>query len=97
MELERISDLTGVKHIREIPVTKKELDAWKASGVHIQNYFPQLTADDREFILTGVTPEEWEDAFGDEDEEDEEAARLWEKFDEFFPEGDIDIVVEKDK
>jgi hypothetical protein len=59
MEHKRVSELTGVTHFRDIPVTQKQVDEWKASGQHIQNYFPQLSAEDREFLLTGITPEEW--------------------------------------
>jgi len=56
--------LSGARNTREIPVTREQLDAWN-SGVLIQNAMPNLSADDREFIKTGITPEEWEDLFGD--------------------------------
>ena len=39
-----------------------KLDAferWK-DGACIQDVFPELSADDREFLLTGLTPEDWE-------------------------------------
>ncbi|QOC56180.1 hypothetical protein SEA_MADI_35 [Gordonia phage Madi] len=63
------SALTGVRHTRVIPVAPKALEEWlvgqaNGSALHIQVAFPELSADDREFILTGVTPEEWEEAFG---------------------------------
>ena len=29
----------------------------------IQNIFPDLTPDEREFIKTGVTPDEWDNMF----------------------------------
>jgi hypothetical protein len=35
----------------------------------IDQAIPHLTADEREFIMTGITPEEWAKAFPDEDEE----------------------------
>jgi hypothetical protein len=34
----------------------------------IQDAFPTLTADEREFILTGITSEEWDEIFPEEDE-----------------------------
>lgn len=37
---------------------------WNA-GLLIQDAFPTLNADEREFIKTGITPEEWKAAFGD--------------------------------
>jgi hypothetical protein len=30
---------------------------------------PELTADEREFIMTGVTPDEWDNEFGVDDED----------------------------
>lgn len=64
MLIQRVSMLSGARNAREIPVTQEQLDAWN-SGVLIQNAMPNLSADDREFIKTGITPEEWEDLFGD--------------------------------
>jgi len=93
MEIERVSQLSGVKHIRDIKVTNKDLEGWQASGTHIQHYFPHLSADDREFILTGITPEEWDAAFGDEVDED----FLPEEFDAMLAAGEsVEIVFQKD-
>ena len=36
----------------------------KLSGEYIQNIFSNLKASDREFILTGITDDEWNDHFG---------------------------------
>jgi hypothetical protein len=36
-----------------------------SKGLLIQDAFPWLTPDEREFIKTGITPEEWKAAFGD--------------------------------
>ena len=60
------SPLTGIRHTQEIPVTEEQFNRWKA-GELIQNAMPNLTADQREFIKTGITAEEWEAAFGEED------------------------------
>jgi hypothetical protein len=49
---------------REIAVTQSQLDRWKA-GELIQNVMPHLSADDREFLMTGLTPEDWEEMFPD--------------------------------
>ena len=62
----RTSQLTGTEHIRPIPMSRQEyaecLERWQA-GLLIQQAFPTLSPDDREFIMTGVTPEEWDAAF----------------------------------
>tara|TARA_R100000234_G_C4931634_1_gene148761 strand:+ start:601 stop:747 length:147 start_codon:yes stop_codon:yes gene_type:complete len=46
----------------EIDVTEEQIALWE-SGVLIQNAMPNLSADEREFIKTGITPEEWDSAF----------------------------------
>lgn len=40
------------------------------SGAYIQNAFPNLTADQRELLMTGIHPECWKQMFPDDDEED---------------------------
>jgi hypothetical protein len=66
----RTSILTGVTHTREIPVSEDRIVAWDTSGKLnrplIQDAFPDLSPDDREFLMTGITPEEWDSL--DEDE-----------------------------
>lgn len=53
----------------EIPLAPKEYGKratlWN-TGMLIQDAFPMLTPEQREFIKTGITPEEWDAAFGDE-------------------------------
>lgn len=59
MQITKTSMFTGNTATREIPVTQEELDDW-ASGTLIQDAMPSLSADDREFLMTGATPEEWD-------------------------------------
>ncbi len=40
-------------------------DAWDA-GELLQDAFPTLSADEREFIKTGITPQEWDAMFGED-------------------------------
>lgn len=53
-------------HVAELRMTREQWDAWQA-GQHIQNALPQLTPEEREFLLTGATPEEWDAEFGEDD------------------------------
>ena len=66
MNITRTSMLTGITHTLDIPVTQLQLDRWE-SGTLIQNAMPGLTADEREFIKTGITGEEWNNALGEEE------------------------------
>ena len=64
------SELTGEVHTRRLPVSQARLLEWMSTPEHrrplVQEAFPDLNEDDREFILTGATPEEWEAEFGDD-------------------------------
>ena len=64
MIIMRTSPFTGITRMREITVTQEQLDRWQA-GELIQNAMPNLSADDREFVMTGITAEEWDEAFGE--------------------------------
>lgn len=64
MQITRRSLLTGEVHTREVPVTEVQLTAWRDQGVLIQRAMPDLPAADREFLKTGITPEEWAAEFG---------------------------------
>jgi len=56
---------SGIERTLDLPVTEAQLTAW-TSGTLCQNAFPHLSADEREFIMTGVTAEEWDDEMGDD-------------------------------
>jgi len=62
MLITRISLLTGAEHTREVPITNQQADDL-TQGL-VQEICPELPAKDREFLITGITRQEWEDAFG---------------------------------
>ena len=62
--IERESPFSGKINRMGIQVTQAQIDAW-LNGELIQNAMPNVSADEREFIKTGITPEEWENTFGD--------------------------------
>lgn len=62
MKVTRRSALTGVEHTLELDITPEQLAKFQ-SGTMVQHAFPHLNADDREFIMTGTTKEEWDAAF----------------------------------
>ena len=66
MQITRKSTLTGLTHEMNLPITQQELDRWQG-GELIQDVFPHLSDDQREFLKTGITAEEWEEAFGEEE------------------------------
>lgn len=68
MQITKHSPFTGVMNTREIDITKA---AWRdhlVSGRMIQDSFPDLSPDDREFLMTGYTPEDWVAIFPPEED-----------------------------
>lgn len=45
-----------------LEVYEKDFDRWK-SGVHVQDAFPYLDADDRERLISGICPKCWDKMF----------------------------------
>lgn len=71
--LTRRSPLSGKEHTIELPIdegTFNQAEANRQRGMLIQHAYPMLSDEQREFILTGITPEEWNDAFAEAEEED---------------------------
>ena len=64
MMIRRRHPFTGVENSMDIDVTEAQMHRW-SSGELIQNVMPHLTADEREFIKTGIT--NWDDIFGGEE------------------------------
>jgi hypothetical protein len=62
------STLSGKCYIGKFVLTKEQFEDWKVNRKMIQDAFPHLTKDEREFFLSGSTPEEWDAAFKEEDE-----------------------------
>jgi len=65
LEITRRSILSGETHTRRISGTKTQFLNW-LGGMWVQRAFPNATKEDREFIISGITPEEWEKEFGKE-------------------------------
>lgn len=64
MQVTKRSALTGDQHTLDIAITPEEWKRWKEDGELLQNVCPHLSKDDREFLISGCTPEEWKAAFG---------------------------------
>ena len=71
MKITRTSIISGKEHTREIDVTPEQIKLWK-DGMLIQVAMPHLSADDREFMINGITPEEWKEMEAELDSEDDD-------------------------
>jgi hypothetical protein len=68
MLVTRTSMISGKEHTLDLPVTQHQLDLWQKERWLIQDAMPELTAAQREFIMTGITSQEWDAEFTDDDE-----------------------------
>ena len=62
--------ITGEQY--SVTVEAKDFFGWK-NGQLIQQAFPYLTAGDREFLQTRISPKGWEQQFGKDEESNEES------------------------
>ena len=65
--IKRVSLLTGSENTMDLPVKSDRVTSWLQSRLRdprstplIQDAFPELNNEQREFILTGSTGDEWE-------------------------------------
>jgi hypothetical protein len=64
MTITKTSPLTGNINTMDMDVSEEQIAAWQG-GVVIQRAMPNLTPDEREFLMTGYTPEDWKEIFGE--------------------------------
>lgn len=69
MKVTRVSPLTGITNTIDVPCTREQYDAWANGHDHIQNIMPDVDAGLREFLMTGITPDEWDKYIKDGGEE----------------------------
>lgn len=63
MLITRASPISGATHSLEVNCTPEQLAAWDA-GMKIQDAMPNVLPPLREFVKSGITPQEWIESFG---------------------------------
>ena len=67
IKLERKSPKTGKTNSMILNTTKEALDSYYAGEGLIQVIFPQLNENEREYIKSGYTAEDWDEIFPPKD------------------------------
>lgn len=69
MLITRKSRLSGKLTTLDIPITEEQHEEWLRfeDQFLIQDFFTDLSADHREFLLTGISPQEWNAIFAKDD------------------------------
>ena len=81
MQITRTSMISGNTNTMELNVTLEQIAQWE-NGMNIQQAMPALSAEEREFVKTGMTPTEWNELFGEEEDEEDnydEGQPSWEQ------------------
>jgi hypothetical protein len=60
----RRSSFTGKSNTMDLPVTPEQIAEFESGGGYTQTIFPDLTPGQREFLISGVTPQEWDEFVG---------------------------------
>ena len=63
VRITKTSMLSGQQSCMDLPIRQGHIDRW-LGGALIQDAMPHLDADQREFLMTGITPAEWNETFG---------------------------------
>ena len=71
MEITRISIWSGIERTKSFDISEKQWEDY-CNGTHIQSAMSNLTAEEREFIISGSTQEEWDKYMKEPDEEEVE-------------------------
>jgi hypothetical protein len=69
-EFVRVSPISGKTNTKVFEVDPAQVERYDNGEIFVQEAFPHLDADAREFIMSGITGDEWADIFerGDIDE-----------------------------
>ncbi len=59
------SPLTGKANTMELPITREQFTEWREKRAYIQTAMPHLSKEQREFLISGYTPEDWNMLFGE--------------------------------
>jgi len=65
MKIRRACAITGKVNNMDLDITEDQYNRLNKGLELIQDIVPDLTPDEREFIMTGIMPETWQDIFGE--------------------------------
>lgn len=60
--------MDGETYEMDLPIKQEDLDRYLNNEGYIQDIFPNLPPEQREFIMSGITPEKWNEIFGGNEE-----------------------------
>jgi hypothetical protein len=65
MKITKLHPSTLEENEMDLPITEEQYNSW-LNGTLIQVAMPELTVDQREFLITGLLPDDWARIFPEE-------------------------------
>lgn len=65
MVIFKTSPLTGELNSMVLNITKRQIKAWE-DGAFLEDVMPHLNLEQREFLISGIPPHEWDTLLEDE-------------------------------
>lgn len=68
MKITKKSSLSGVEHTLDIDITEEQFQRVEMrffTKEKIQDILPNVSLGEREFLMTGITQEEWDETFNE--------------------------------
>jgi hypothetical protein len=66
MIIRRKSSISGIVRTKDIECNPKDYEMWEKGYLNMQDALGYLKQEDRDFILGGITSEEWENMWKEE-------------------------------
>jgi hypothetical protein len=63
MLITKTSRISGTISTMDLNITSEQLSRIEEGRELIQNIVPHLSSEEREFLITGITPQEWDKLF----------------------------------
>lgn len=67
MLITKTSFISGITRTIDLDITKEQLDLYRDKGVLVQDAFPNLSVNEREFLISGIWGNEWDSLFPSEE------------------------------
>lgn len=67
MNIVKTSTLTGKINSMKLEISFQQWERLEKGVELIQDILPHLSRGEREFLITGITPKEWKEQFGEEE------------------------------
>ncbi len=67
MKVTKTSPFSGEEHTIEVSVTEDTMEKFRKGRITVSEAFDHLDEPDRRFLVDGITPEEWDEMFEEDD------------------------------